>query len=275
MESSSERILLFIPMYNCERQISRVVGQLSPEICQFISEVIIVDNRSSDGSQAAAIAALKAAAHIPSAKVLLNNKNYGLGGSHKVAFDYALAQGFDYCVVLHGDDQGSIADLAGLIKTFSHRNVDCLLGARFMHGSTLVGYSTLRTLGNHVFNVLYSLVSRKRIFDLGAGLNLYAVRALSDRKYHLHADDLTFNYHMILRSIADEWRIRFFPIVWREDDQISNVKLFRQAFRVLSIALEFGFRRKQFLLKDHSSRQNKTYDASIVFDRVAESGTVG
>ena len=254
-------------MYNCERQIPRVVAQLTPEICQSLSEVIIVDNRSSDQSQAAAITALKAATQIPSAKVLVNTRNYGLGGSHKVAFDYAVAGGFDYCIVLHGDDQGSIADLAELIKTGSHRSVDCLLGARFMRGSTLVGYSGLRTFGNHVFNILYSVVSGRRIHDLGAGLNLYSVRALSDRTYRLHADDLTFNYHMILRSISDHWRIRFFPIVWREDDQISNVKMFRQALRVLNIALEYLFRRKNFLLKDHSGRPGETYDASIVFDR--------
>ena len=59
---------------------------------------------------------------------------------------------------------------------------------------------------------------------------------------------------MILRSISDHWRIRFFPIVWREDDQISNVKMFRQAFRVLNIALEYLFRRKNFLLKDRKFR---------------------
>jgi glycosyltransferase involved in cell wall biosynthesis len=81
MESAPERILLFIPMYNCERQISRVVAQLTPKMCEFLSEVVIVDNRSSDRSQVAAIAALKEAPEFLSAKVLLNRDNYGLGGS--------------------------------------------------------------------------------------------------------------------------------------------------------------------------------------------------
>ena len=36
-----------------------------------------------------------------------------------------------------------------------------------------------------------------RIDDLGAGLNLYSVKALADRQYLRNADDLTFNYHMI------------------------------------------------------------------------------
>jgi glycosyltransferase involved in cell wall biosynthesis len=259
-----ERTLLFIPVYNCERQIPRVITQLTPEVRALLTEVVIVNNRSTDGSQAAAIAALRNLPELP-AKVLLNDENYGLGGSHKVAFEYALANGFDYCIVLHGDDQGDICDLAPLIRAGAHRQVECLLGARFMGGSRLEGYSKLRTFGNHVFNLIYSLAAGRRIHDLGSGLNLYAVPALEDRSFKRHANDLTFNYHMILHSIAADWRIRFFPITWREDDQISNVRLVRQSMRVLKIAVDYAIRRERYLVEDHSGRANAAYTATTVF----------
>jgi glycosyltransferase involved in cell wall biosynthesis len=265
MPSASERILLFIPIYNCERQIPRVIAQLTPDIASLLTEVIVVNNRSPDGSQAAAIAALKDLQGLP-AKVLLNDANYGLGGSHKVAFNYALANGFDHCIVLHGDDQGAIADLAPLIRAGAHRDADCLLGARFMRGSRLAGYSALRTFGNRVFNLIYSAAAGVRIYDLGSGLNIYSVPALADRSYLRHANDLTFNYHMILHSIAAGWRIRFFPIVWREADQVSNVKLVRQSLRVLNIALDYAFRRQRYLAEDHSGRPGMAYTATVVFD---------
>lgn len=265
MPSASERILLFIPMYRCERQIPRVIAQLTPDVSELLSEVIVVNNRSPDGSQAAAVSALKELRGLP-AKVLLNDANYGLGGSHKVAFNYALANGFDYCIVLHGDDQGSIADLVPLIRAGAHRQADCLLGARFMQGSRLAGYSPLRTFGNRVFNMIYSMVSGTRIYDLGSGLNLYALASLTDRSYLRHANDLTFNYHMILHSIAAGWRIRFFPIEWREADQVSNVKLVRQSLRVLTIALDYAFRRRRYLAEDHAGSPDATYTAAVVFD---------
>jgi glycosyltransferase involved in cell wall biosynthesis len=252
-------------MYNCERQISRVVAQLTSDIRGFVSEVIVVNNRSTDGSQAAAIASLRKLHDLP-AKVLLNDENYGLGGSHKVAFDYSLANGFDYCIVMHGDDQANIADLAPLIRSGAHREVDCLLGARFMSGSKLDGYSRFRTFGNHVFNLMYSIATGVRIFDLGAGLNLYAVSALADRSYLRHANDLTFNCHMLLHSVAAGWRIRFFPIVWREDDQVSNVKLVRQSLRTLAIMLDYIFRRGRYLKNDHSNRPCAAYTATLSFD---------
>ena len=37
-----EKILVFIPMYNCEKQIVRVLDQLNGEIKKYISEAIIV-----------------------------------------------------------------------------------------------------------------------------------------------------------------------------------------------------------------------------------------
>ena len=260
-----DRVLLFIPLYNCAPQIPRVIAQLTPEVRSLLAEVIVVNNRSTDDGEAAAIQALGALNDLP-AKVLRNDDNYGLGGSHKVAFDYALANGFDHLIVLHGDDQGSIADVAPLLRAGAHRDLDCLLGARFAPGSKLAGYSPLRTFGNHVFNALYSIVSGKRIHDLGSGLNVYRVAALADRTYLRHANDLTFNYHMILHSIAAGHRIRFFPLEWREDDQVSNVKLVRQAMRVLMIPLTYAFRRRSYLTTDHSGRDSDVYTSTPVFD---------
>jgi glycosyltransferase involved in cell wall biosynthesis len=269
---AAESILLFVPMYNCAKQIPRVLSQLTEDVRTIFREVIIVDNRSPDGSARAAELALAGDWSIP-VKILLNDENYGLGGSHKVAFNYAIANGFDYCVVLHGDDQGSISDIVPLIRSGAHRGTDCLLGARFMRASKLHGYSALRTFGNEAFNLLYSLASNFRIYDLGAGLNMYSVRALHAQHYINHANDLTFNYYMILESISDRWRIQFFPIAWREDDQISNVKLVRQAVRVLKIALNYAIFGGKFLVEDHSGHPSKLYSAQVIYDK--QPATVG
>ena len=54
-----KKILLFIPMYNCEKQIVRVLGQLTDEVCSYLTEVIVVNNRSTDGGEEAVINFLK------------------------------------------------------------------------------------------------------------------------------------------------------------------------------------------------------------------------
>lgn len=264
---AAERLLLFIPAYNCAAQIGRVIAQLDAQAQALLSKVIVVDNGSTDGTRDAARQALTGlSVH---ACLFRNDGNYGLGGSHKVAFEHALANDFDYLIVLHGDDQGSIADILPYVRDGSHRQVDALLGSRFMKGARLDGYSVVRTIGNHVFNALYSVVTGVRVTDLGSGLNLYRVEALKSRLWWNSANDLTFNYHMILRSIAAGWRMRFFPLTWREDDQVSNVKLFRQATRVASLPLAYLFGRKAYLATDYSNHSGASYPSTLLFDNRA------
>jgi glycosyltransferase involved in cell wall biosynthesis len=269
MSTPTERILLFIPMYNCEPQIPRVIAQLTSEVQSLLSEVILVNNRSTDGGQDAAISALKALGGTLRKKLMCNDDNYGLGGSHTVALNYALEHGSDHVLVLHGDDQGKISDLIPLVRQGAHRDVDCLLGARFMRESKLTGYSTFRTLGNRAFNLLYSTIARSWIDDLGSGLNMYAVKSLAGRNYLRHANDLTFNYYMILSSIAAKQRLRFFPLEWREEDQISNVKIVRQSLQVARIARDYALARKRFLSADHSGRPSAQYTSTVIYDSAA------
>jgi glycosyltransferase involved in cell wall biosynthesis len=239
------------------------------EVATWFSEILVVDNRSSDDT---VNAATRAAAQLPlSVKVVRNNDNYGLGGSHKAAFKYAAENNFDYLVVLHGDDQGSISDLVPLIAAGHHRDVDCLLGARFMPGSRLGGYSRFRTFGNRVFNRLFSLAAGSRLYDLGSGLNLYKVDVLRRAPLHGFSNSLTFNYFMILASAHWKWRIRFFPISWREDDQVSNVKLTRQSMEISKILLQFALSRRSFLEKDHSGRADRDYGFEVVSHNVCGS----
>ena len=45
------KILLFIPCYNCEKQILRVLNSLNNEVFNFINEIVLVDNRSEDNTR--------------------------------------------------------------------------------------------------------------------------------------------------------------------------------------------------------------------------------
>lgn len=254
----SESILLFIPSYNCEKQIVRVLRQLDDATRGHFAEIIVVNNRSTDGTEAAVLSEI-GRIRDPCIKLLRNDENYGLGGSHKVAFDYAVKHGHEYVAVLHGDDQGHCRDLVSEIEQGAHKDVDCLLGARFHPASSLVGYSTVRKLGNRIFNALFSLVARRRLYDLGAGLNLYRTDILAERFYEGFSDDLTFNYCMILAHCHYRHRIKFFPIEWREDDQISNVRLFRQAIRSLALLAAFAASPKRFVATDHRSMPRNAY----------------
>jgi len=256
--ASVKGILLFIPMYNCAKQIPAVLAQLNEPGCEIFSEILIVDNGSTDGGVDACAAAIENNGVSAIRTLVQNDDNYNLGGSHKVAFNYAIDKGYDYVAVLHGDNQGNIADLLAALRVGDYANYDCLLGARFMPGAQLVNYPIMRTLGNHVFDVLYSIVCGRRLFDLGSGLNLYKTEFLRSRAFLKFPNRLTFNYYMLLYTVAAGARFRFFPISWREDDQVSNLNMFRHAWEMVKILLFFTFRRRRFVDTWHVPEQDYT-----------------
>jgi len=257
-----EKILLFIPGYNCENQIIRVLKQLDEKVMKIIDEVIFVNNRSTDNTEEN-VKKFKEKNKIKYLKILKNDQNYGLGGSHKVAFKYAKEKKFDYVIVLHGDDQGEIHDILSLLETNEYKKYDSLLGARFMRNSKLLGYSRFRTFGNRVYNLLFSIVVGKRIFDLGSGLNIYKVSSLKSEYYKKFPDNLMFNYCMILATKYYKQNIKFFPISWREDDQVSNVKMVNQAINVLKILFKFMFN-KNYINSEFRNKPVLEYTAKEV-----------
>lgn len=256
-------------MYKCAPQIGRVLAQFHGDVLDWVDEILLVDNRSPDDTVDAARKALETFDG-PRVTLKKNDSNYGLGGSHKVAFDHAIKNGFDYLVVLHGDDQGAIADLIPCLEQGQHLETDTLLGARFMKGSRLQGYSSFRIFGNEVFNRIFSIVAGKRIYDLGSGLNLFRVEAFKDGFFLDYGDDLTFNYSLILGMVKKSFRIRFFPISWREDDQVSNVKLVRQTMKVLGILGRY-IKSSAVFVKDRTGWvETHGYSSTILLERTAD-----
>lgn len=261
----SDKILLFIPGYNCENQITRVLEQLNEEVLSYISEIIMVNNISTDQTEDKVIEYAKTHPKIP-IRLLRNRENYGLGGSHKTAFNYAIKNHFDYVIVLHGDDQGDIHDLLSIFQRKVYKKYDCCLGARFMKDSRLNGYSKFRTFGNIVYNILFSVIVKKKVYDLGSGLNLYHVRMLEDKFWLKFPDKLTFNYCMIMAADYYKHRVHFFPISWREDDQVSNVKMMSQAINVLDMLAKYFLKKDKFIKSDLREKLIEEYNADIIYE---------
>jgi glycosyltransferase involved in cell wall biosynthesis len=258
-----EKLLVFIPCYNCAAQIGRVLSQLKGPLARRFAEVLVLDNGSKDGTLDAAVTAAPEA-EVPRVTVARNRANYNLGGSHKAAFAYAEREGFTHVVVLHGDDQGSIADLAPVLDAGQHLRHDACLGARFAKGSALRGYSRFRIFGNRVFNLLFTLGARRRVLDLGSGLNVFAASVFTDRNVLRYADDLRFNNFLLLGLFDARRSVMFFPISWREDDQVSNVKMTSQALKTLAILRDYCMRPGHFRQADHRTVPHERYEFDVV-----------
>lgn len=261
---TKDKIMLFIPAYNCEKQIIRVLRSITTEIASLLTEIVVIENRSQDGTVNSAKIGLQEITNCKTT-LLQNDENYSLGGSHKVAFNYMLDHDYDYLIVLHGDDQGDVNDIATLINNEIHHKHDVLLGSRFAKGSKLVGYSAFRTFGNIVLNTLLSVLTFTKITDMGAGLNMYSKDFLKSRFYLLYPNDLTFNIYMLFYGIWKKTNFIFFPLTWKESDQVSNAKMFKQAWKILK--LTFGFALNKKVLNRDFVKGKDQYTSKVIYNK--------
>jgi len=237
------KILVAIPAYRCAHQIGRVLGEFSCELLKRVSEVAVFDNQSPDNTVEVALkSARDIEARCPGAvvRVFRNDQNYGLGGTHKAALLYAEKNGFDYMAILHGDNQASTLELGLLIDEVERASdLDAALGARFMGQSRLHGYSLIRTWGNRGLNLLYTLFSGRWTSDLGSGLNLFKTSTLSDHRYLLFSDAFTFNMDLLLDYFRKGAKVKYVPISWREEDQVSNARTLAVGWITLKTLLKW------------------------------------
>ncbi len=260
----NEKILLFIPCYNCEKEIVKVLASLKSDVKSYLTEIIVIDNGSKDNTLKNAIEFAKSTSELP-LKIMQNEENYNLGGSHKAAFQYAIDNGFDYLIVLHGDNQGDINDISNILKNETYKNYDCCLGARFIRGSKLINYSKFRIFGNICFNILFSVCLFKKLYDLGGGLNIYSVNMLRNKFYFKFPDALTFNYCMTLALDFYKQKYMFFPLTWKEDGQISNVKLTSQTIDLFNKLFSYILNKERFIKSELRTNMINEYKSNCIY----------
>ena len=242
--------LLFLPVYNCSSYISKLINDLKKHNLKEISEILIIDNKSLDNTVSTVIESIKKIDLDKKITFIQNDENVNLGGTHKVALNYAKLKNFDYAIIFHGDYQGSLADVEQIINQKKYYTFDFYLGSRFMKGSKLVNYSRLRIIGNYFFNFLFSLIAGKKISDLGSGLNVFKIKEVDFDIINGFPNTLLFNYHLILYIIHFKKKYCFFPLHWSESDQISNVKYISHVVGMCKILLSYFFNKTNFFVKE-------------------------
>jgi len=233
--------LLAIPCYNCEKQILRVIESLKNQSLENIDEIIFINNKSTDRTADNILSHLSSGLNV-STSLLNNTENYGLGGSFKIVYNYALEKNFENFIFFHGDDQAKVEDLSPMISEMLLNNeLSALLGSRFHRESNRQGYSFIRTLGNKVLNLVFSIICFRRISEIGSGLNIYRTSRLKSFQIDQWPNHIAFDVNIILTLIRRGLKFKFYPINWTEKDQVSNAGNISTALLVLSMLFKWRF----------------------------------
>ena len=96
MSLRKPRLLIFIVAYNAEKTIEEVLHRIPQELREYDTEVLVIDDSSTDATFERANALERAVKLSFPLTVLFNPVNLGYGGNQKVGFRYAIRKQCHY-----------------------------------------------------------------------------------------------------------------------------------------------------------------------------------
>jgi glycosyltransferase involved in cell wall biosynthesis/ubiquinone/menaquinone biosynthesis C-methylase UbiE len=244
--TSKPRLLVFIVAFHAERTIEAVVRRIPrPLLGDYDVEILIIDDSSEDETFAQGVS-IGLHPDIPfKVTVLYNPVNQGYGGNQKIGYHYAIANGFDFVALLHGDGQYAPEMLGELTAPLRKGEADAVLGSRMMEPRQALkgGMPLYKYVGNRILTGVQNRLLGSRLSEFHSGYRVYAVESLKGLPFERNSNAFHFDTEIIIQILISGKRIVEAPIPTYYGDEICYVNGMRYAWDVVKSSLQARLQR--------------------------------
>jgi len=234
--NEEKKILVFTATYNEKENIEKLILNIKKNLP--LSSIFIIDDNSPDGT-ASIIRKLKI--RIKNLNLLVRDRKSGLDSAHKLGYEYAKKNGFNYLITMDADFSHDPKELTKIVENL-HSN-PFVLGSRYvsggrclMKGSRLI----ISYLGNKLIKIITGIKSNEFTTSY-RGFNLKRLK-----NFHLNNVDYK-GYSFFMGTIFELYKsniaIKEIPIIFKDRSQgLSKIPRF-ELFRTLKNLFIFSFKK--------------------------------
>ena len=218
------RIGVFVVAYNAESTLVSVLTRIPASVVEKVEQIFVFDDFSTDRTYEVGLGHSDTPA---AAKLVMkrNARNLMYGGNQKAGYRYAMEQGLDIVVLLHGDGQYAPEVMDRLLGPLESDEADMVMGSRMLEpgGARHGGMPLYKYVGNRILTTIQNALLRQEFSEFHSGYRAYSVASLRS----VNLDELTDSWHfdtqIILRFLERGYRIREVPIPTYYGDEICRV----------------------------------------------------
>ena len=209
-------VIVVMPAMNAARTLERTFEAIPLDT---VSEVILVDDKSTDGTA-------DVARSLP-LSFIWHPHNVGYGGNQKTCYLEALQRGADVVVMLHPDGQYEPGLIPDLIAPILAGEADMVLGSRLAEpgAARRGGMPLYKVLANRGLTLVENRLMGIQATELHTGYRAYSREFLMTIPFLRNSLDFSFDSEVLMQASAFGMRITEVPANSRYFDDASSISL--------------------------------------------------
>ena len=165
---NKDKIIINLFVFNSYKNLNQIARNLFKSNLN-IKKIIVIDNNSSNTLQEKKNYLNEIKKNYKfKIKLVVNKKNYGLGGSHKILFNILEKEKFDYFINLGTTNRYFISKVLADVKKNIKFKKDYYIFSRFLEKKNTKNYSFTRKIANVFFIKLTRILTQTYFTDPGS-----------------------------------------------------------------------------------------------------------
>jgi glycosyltransferase involved in cell wall biosynthesis len=243
-----KRIGILVVAYNAASTLAQVLDRIPRDFVPRIDEILVGDDHSQDSTYLVGLGYQQHSADLP-LTVIRHPRNLGYGGNQKAGYRWAIENGLDIVVLLHGDGQYAPEILPDIVEPLELDKCDAVFGSRMIEpgAARRGGMPLYKYVGNRILTRFENSMVGTDLSEWHSGYRAYSVEALRSIPFEQNSDGFDFDTQIILQLLEAGKRLDEIPIPTYYGDEICYVDgvkyakdVSRQVLRYRAHKMGFG-----------------------------------
>ena len=223
----NDLLTILIPVRNEKENVYIIIEEIKKKIKNENYEILFINDFSEDSTKDELEKICKSNSKI----AYFDNDRKGLGGAMDLGFRKAKGK---YICIFMCDSSDTVEDLNRYYDEITKKNLDAVLGSRFIKGGKIVDYPYIKLFFNRIGNLMAKFLLWTDLNDFTNGFKIYKKDTLLSL-YPLVSEDFNIFFELPIKTITRGFKYSIIPVSY------YNRKVGEAKFKIEELGSKYIF----------------------------------